>query len=75
MAQPPQQNRILSRLSEADFALLVPHLEPADLPLRRYLSAAASRSKPSTFLKPALPPSWPTASQSPSKSGSSDARA
>jgi CRP-like cAMP-binding protein len=43
MAQPPQQNLILSRLSVADLALLKPHLEPADLPLRKVLER---RGKP-----------------------------
>src|SRR4029078_6331372 len=34
---PQQKNLILSRLSPTDFALLEPCLEPADLPLRKYL--------------------------------------
>jgi CRP-like cAMP-binding protein len=37
MAQPPSQNAILSCLSEADFALLEPHLEPVNLPVRKVL--------------------------------------
>lgn len=38
-----QQNLILSRLSKSDRALLEPHLEPADLPLRKVLE---KRGKP-----------------------------
>ena len=38
-----QQNRILSRLSSADFRLLEPHLEPVDLPMRKVLER---RGKP-----------------------------
>lgn len=34
---PRNANRILSRLSEADFELLEPHLEAVDLPLRKPL--------------------------------------
>jgi CRP-like cAMP-binding protein len=34
---PFQKNLVLSRLSTADFALLEPHLEPVDLPLRKML--------------------------------------
>jgi len=36
-------NRILSRLPRADFALLEPHLEAVDLPLRRPLEASKKR--------------------------------
>ena len=36
----PQPNRILSSLSRDDLALLQPHLEPADLPLRKVLAQA-----------------------------------
>ena len=36
----PQQNLILSRLSRDDRALLQPHLEPIDLPLRKVLEKA-----------------------------------
>ena len=39
MAQ-TQQNLILSRLSKTDLALLEPHLEPVDLPLRKVLGRA-----------------------------------
>jgi CRP-like cAMP-binding protein len=35
--QPAQKNLLLSRLSDRDFALLEPHLEPVDLPLRKVL--------------------------------------
>jgi CRP-like cAMP-binding protein len=38
-----QQNLVLSRLSSADFRLLEPYLEPADLPLRKVLER---RGKP-----------------------------
>jgi len=37
---PPQQNLILQRLSRDDFALLQPHLQPTDLPLRKVLEQA-----------------------------------
>ena len=37
------RNRILARLSRADFQLIEPHLEPIDLPLRKVL---AVRGKP-----------------------------
>jgi len=37
---PPQQNLVLSRLSREDRALLQPHLEPTDLPLRKVLEHA-----------------------------------
>ncbi len=36
-------NRVLSRLSRADLALLQPHLEPVDLPLLTPLETANSR--------------------------------
>ena len=39
MAQ-THQNLILSRLSKTDLALLEPHLEPVDLPLRKILGRA-----------------------------------
>lgn len=42
MAQ-SQQNLILSRLSRNDLALLEPHLEPVDLPLRKVLARANKR--------------------------------
>jgi len=40
---PTSPNRILSRLSKADFCLLEPHLEPVDLPLRKMLAARNKR--------------------------------
>ena len=40
---PTSPNRILSRLSKADFGLLKPHLEPVDLPLRKMLAARNKR--------------------------------
>lgn len=40
---PPGGNRVLSRLSRADFALLKPHLEPVDLPFLKPLETANSR--------------------------------
>jgi CRP-like cAMP-binding protein len=40
MAETARQNLILSRLAPADFDLLEPHLEPVDLPLRKYLDRA-----------------------------------
>ena len=36
-------NRILSRLSRQEFALLEPHLEPVDLPVRKTLEARRKR--------------------------------
>src|SRR6267154_4749372 len=36
-------NRILSRLSRQDFALLEPHLEPVDLPVRKQLEVRKKR--------------------------------
>jgi CRP-like cAMP-binding protein len=36
-------NRILSRLSRKDFALLEPHLEPVDLPVRKTLETRKKR--------------------------------
>ncbi len=41
--QPAQKNLLLSRLSASDFALLEPHLEPVDLPVRKVLER---RGKP-----------------------------
>lgn len=41
--QPAQKNLLLSRLSASDFALLEPHLEPVDLPVRKMLER---RGKP-----------------------------
>jgi CRP-like cAMP-binding protein len=35
--QPAQKNLLLSRLSASDFAMLEPHLEPVDLPVRKVL--------------------------------------
>jgi len=44
MAQlPAQKNLLLSRLSASDFALIEPHLEPVDLPVRKVLER---RGKP-----------------------------
>jgi CRP-like cAMP-binding protein len=37
MPKPASLNRILSRLSPDEFGLLQPHLEPVDLPVRKYL--------------------------------------
>jgi CRP-like cAMP-binding protein len=42
---PPHKNLILSRLSNADFQLLEPHLEPADLPLRKILERSGKPIK------------------------------
>ena len=36
-------NRVLSRLSRTDFALLEPHLEAVDLPVRKQLAARNKR--------------------------------
>lgn len=36
-------NHILSRLNEADYTLLAPHLQPVDLPLRKMLERAQRR--------------------------------
>jgi CRP-like cAMP-binding protein len=40
---PVSSNRILSRLSAADLALLEPHLEPIDLPVNRHLESRNRR--------------------------------
>src|ERR1041385_1819187 len=40
-----QQNLILARLSRDDLALVKPHLEPADLPLRKVLGRAGKPIK------------------------------
>src|SRR4051812_46979050 len=69
MAWPPSQNVILSSLSEADFALLAPHLEPADLPLRKVLERPGKPIKAVYFPESGLPLWWLMAPQSPSKSG------
>lgn len=42
-SSPTSPNRILSRLSKADFRLLEPHLETVDLPLRKMLAARNRR--------------------------------
>jgi CRP-like cAMP-binding protein len=42
-ASPTSPNRILSRLSKADFGLLEPHLQPVDLPLRKMLAVKNKR--------------------------------
>ena len=39
----PRGNRVLSRLSRSDLALLKPHLEPVELPAFKQLEAANSR--------------------------------
>jgi CRP-like cAMP-binding protein len=39
-AQTPPSNRILSRLTETDFALIEPHLTSIDLPLRKQLEVS-----------------------------------
>jgi CRP-like cAMP-binding protein len=41
----PHKNLVLSRLSNADFKLLEPHLEPADLPLRKVLERSGKPIK------------------------------
>ena len=47
MAEPVSRattpNRILSRLSRADFALLEPHLEAVDLPVKKQLERRDKR--------------------------------
>lgn len=40
---PTSPNRILSRLTQADYGLLKPHLEAVDLPVRRQLEARNKR--------------------------------
>jgi CRP-like cAMP-binding protein len=47
----PIQNRILSRLSKADFQLLEPHLESVDLPLRKQLENRGRPIKTVYFLE------------------------
>ena len=47
-------NRILSRLSRADFRLLEPHLEAVDLPLRRQLEARKKRIDQVYFIESGL---------------------
>jgi CRP-like cAMP-binding protein len=42
-SSPTSPNRILARLSKADFRLLEPHLEPVDLPLRKMLAVRNRR--------------------------------
>jgi CRP-like cAMP-binding protein len=44
-------NRILSRLSRQDFALLEPHLEPVDLPVRKPLEARGKRIEQVYFIE------------------------
>ena len=44
------QNRILSNLTRADFALLAPHLAPVDLPLRTVLETSNKRIETIYFL-------------------------
>src|SRR4051794_11276319 len=43
MTETPQRNLILSRLDPADLDLLVPHLEPVELPLRMVLASAGKK--------------------------------
>jgi CRP-like cAMP-binding protein len=43
MAENPQRNLILSRLNPADLDLLIPHLEPVELPVRKVLASAGKR--------------------------------
>src|SRR6476659_9341880 len=47
-------NRILSRLSRQDFALLEPHLEPVDLPVRKPLEARRKRIDQVYFIESGL---------------------
>ena len=44
-------NHILSRLTRAEFALLGPHLEPVDLPVRKRLAAPNKRIQHVYFLE------------------------
>lgn len=46
----PHTNLILARLSKADFQLLAPHLEPADLPLHKHLEQRGKPIKAIYFL-------------------------
>jgi CRP-like cAMP-binding protein len=46
-----QQNLILSRLSNADFRLIEPYLEPADLPMRKVLERRGKPIKAIYFLE------------------------
>ena len=66
-------NRILSRLSRADFALLEPHLEAVDLPVKKSLETRKRRIDQSLLHRsPALRPWSPTAATSPASSAHSD---
>jgi CRP-like cAMP-binding protein len=48
---PMSSNRVLSRLSRADFRLLEPHLEAVDLPVRTQLEARGKRVEQVYFLE------------------------
>src|SRR4051794_12414582 len=43
MAENPKRNLILSRLDPADLDLLLPHLEPVELPIRKVLATAGKQ--------------------------------
>jgi CRP-like cAMP-binding protein len=45
------RNRVLSRLTRADFELLQPHLEPVDLPVRKPLEARKKRVEQVYFIE------------------------
>src|SRR5689334_17147268 len=43
MPENPQRNLILSRIDPADLDLLLPHLEPVELPVRKVLASAGKQ--------------------------------
>jgi len=49
--RPESANRLLSRLSRADFARLEPHLEAVDLPVRKMLEARNTRVEYAYFIE------------------------
>ena len=68
-------NRILSRLSRADFALLMPHLEAVDLPVRKQLEPRNKRVQHVYFMESGFASVVANGSTKPaSKSASSAAR-
>lgn len=54
-------NRILARLAREDFALLQPHLQAVDLPVRNNSRRASDASTKSISSRLASPQWWPTA--------------
>jgi hypothetical protein len=69
------KNRVLPRLSRSDFALLKPHLVPADLPVGTHLETGKTRIDNVYFMEGGFASSSLTDANAASRSASSAGKA